>query len=660
VGKKPAGKKPAGKTGGKRQPKNGSQARTTHEGGAPAPPAQLAPRPAVGYNLAVNKGPSLANRLNTYAPGIGALRDYHRPWLRADAFAGIAVAAYLVPQVMAYASIVGVPPVVGLWTALAALTAYAALGGSRVLSVGPESTVALMAGATVAPLAGGDPARAVALTSALALVVAGWCLVARMVRLGVASDLLSTPLLVGYLAGGAVLMVVGQLGRLTGTTVSGEGVVEQVTSFIRVVSDTDLLTLAVGAGTLGLLLAVGRLRPRWPGPLIAVASATIVCAVAQLADRGVAVVGHVPTGLPGVAFPAVTIEDFKRLAVAGLGVALVAYSDNSLIERGFPAPPDERGGMSRRVDPDQELVALAGVHVASGLVGGFPVSSSGSRTALALAAGARTQLYSLVAAVVVIVVLFAAGPLLSQLPAAALGAVVLYAASKLVSLAELVRLARFRRMELILALAALVGTLTFGILAGVGIAIALSILEMIHRLARPHEGVLGRVPGLAGMHDVDDYPDAQTLPGLIVYRYDAPLFFANVGDLRRRALLAVEQENAADPKHPVRWFVLNVEANVEIDITAADGLRDLHSDLAKQGVRLGLARVKNDVRSALERANLVELIGADMMFPTLPVMEQGYLAWASEHPYPDTPTSAAPSTTVCPTTSPSPDPRPSA
>ena len=660
MGKKRAGKKPAGNTGGKRHPKNGSQARTTHEGGAPAPPAQLAPRPAVGYNLAVDKGPSLANRLNTYAPGVGALRDYHRPWLRADAFAGIAVAAYLVPQVMAYASIVGVPPVAGLWTALAALIVYAALGGSRVLSVGPESTVALMAGATVAPLAGGDPARAVALTAALAFVVAGWCLIARIVRLGVASVLLSTPLLVGYLAGGAVLMVVGQLGRLTGTEVSGEGVVEQVTSFIRVVSDTKLLTLAVGAGTLGLLLVVGRLRPRWPGPLIAVATATIVCAVAQLADRGVAVVGQVPTGLPGVHFPAVTIEDFKRLAVAGLGVALVAYSDNSLIERGFPAPPDERGGLSRPVDPDQELVALAGVHVASGLVGGFPVSSSGSRTALALAAGARTQLYSLVAAAVVVVVLFAAGPLLSQLPAAALGAVVFYAASKLVSLSELVRLARFRRMELILAGTALVGTLTFGILAGVGIAIALSMLEMIHRLARPHEAVLGRVPGLAGMHDVDDYPDAQTLPGLIVYRYDAPLFFANIGDLRRRALLAVEQENAADPKHPVRWFVLNVEANVEIDITAADGLRDLHSDLAKQGVRLGLARVKNDVRIALERANLVELIGAEMMFPTLPVMEQGYLVWASEHPYPDMPTSADTSTTVGPASSPSPDPRPSA
>jgi SulP family sulfate permease len=619
----------------------------------------LAPRPAVGYNLAANKGPSLAHLLHKYAPGIGVLRDYHRPWLRADVFAGIAVAAYLVPQVMAYASIVGVPPVAGLWTALAALTVYAALGGSGVLSVGPESTVALMAGATVAPLAGGDPARALALTSALALVVAGWCLIARIVRLGVATDLLSTPLLVGYLAGAAVLMVVGQLGRLTGTTVSGEGIVDQVGSFISVVSETDLLTLAVGAGTLVLLLAVVRLRPRWPGPLIAVAAATIVCAVAQLADRGVAVVGQVPTGLPGMHFPAVTIEDFKRLAVAGLGVAIVAYGDNMLIERGFPAPPDERGGPSRPVDPDQELVALAGVHVASGLVGGFPVSSSGSRTALALADGARTQLYSLVSAAIIVVVLFVAGPLLSQLPAAALGAVVFYAASKLVSLSELARLARFRRTELILAVTALVGTITFGILAGVGIAIALSMLEMIHRLARPHEGVLGRVPGLAGMHDVDDYPDAQCLPGLIVYRYDAPLFFANIGDLRRRALLAVGQENAADPKHPVRWFVLNVEANVEIDITAADGLRDLHSDLAKQSVRLGLARVKNDLRIALERANLVELIGADMMFPTLPVMEQEYLAWASKHPYPDMPTSAARSTTVDLATSPSADPQPS-
>jgi MFS superfamily sulfate permease-like transporter len=277
--------------------------------------------------------------------------------------------------------------------------------------------------------------------------------------------------------------------------------------------------------------------------------------------------------------------------------------------------------MSRRVDPDQELVALAGVHVASGLVGGFPVSSSGSRTALALAAGARTQLYSLVAAVVVIVVLFAAGPLLSQLPAAALGAVVLYAASKLVSLAELVRLARFRRMELILALAALVGTLTFGILAGVGIAIALSILEMIHRLARPHEGVLGRVPGLAGMHDVDDYPDAKPVPGLLVYRYDAPLCFANAENFRRRALASLD----AEPEQP-QWFLLNAEANVEIDSTAAETLEALHAELARRGIVLALARVKQDLRDDLRAAGLLATIGEDRIFMTLPTAVAAFQA----------------------------------
>jgi SulP family sulfate permease len=232
-------------------------------------------------------------------------------------------------------------------------------------------------------------------------------------------------------------------------------------------------------------------------------------------------------------------------------------------------------------------------------------------------------------------VLFVAGPLLSQLPAAALGAVVLYAASKLVSWHDVVRLARFRTTELVLAIIACLGTVVFGILAGVGVAIALSVMEMTQRLARPHEGVLGRVPGMAGMHDVDDYPDATTLPGLVVYRYDAPLFFANVGDLRRRAVLAVEVENQADPAHPVRWFILNVEANVEIDITAADGLRALHGDLAERGVRFGLARVKRDLHLPLERAGLVELIGADMLFHTLPVAEEAYLAWAAAHPQPE-------------------------
>jgi SulP family sulfate permease len=589
-------------------------------------------RPALDYELDPKRDHLLLRAFASATPGITVLRGYRRRWLRPDVFAGIAVAAYLVPQVMAYSAIVNVPPVVGLWTALAALLAYAALGGSRVLSPGPESTVALMAATAVAPLAAGDPNKAMTYTAALSLIVAGWCALARMARLGVIAELLSEPLLVGYLAGGAVLMVVGQLGHLTGTTVDGESIVEQLRSFAHVVGRTQLTTLAVGAGTLALLLAIQFVRPHWPAPLIAVATATAVCSLAGLAAHGVEVIGTVPTGLPLPHLPAVSWSQLQGLLIAGLGVAVVAYGDTTLIGRAFPAAADKDGDKPAVLDPQQELVALAGVHAAVGLVGGFPVSASGSRTALAIAAGARSQLYSLVSAGCVVVVLFAAGPLISSLPKASLGAVVLYAASKLVSWREFRRLARFRQTELLLAVASALGTVVFGILVGVGLAIALSVLEMAQRLARPHEGVLGRVPGLAGMHDVDDYPDAQTLPGLVVYRYDAPLFFANVGDLRRRAMLVVEQENAAYPEHPVRWFVLNVEANVEIDITAADGLRGLHDDLAGLDVKLGLARVKHDLLVPLQRAGLADLISTDMLFLTLPVAEQAYLAWAAEHP----------------------------
>ena len=358
------------------------------------------------------------------------------------------------------------------------------------------------------------------------------------------ADLLSLPLLVGYLAGAAVLMVVGQLGKMTGTTVEGDNLVAQLRSFASVVDDIDLLTLAVGAGTLGLLLAINLSRPRWPATLIAVAAATVVCGLADLNDRGVAVVGAVPTGLPIPGLPDVTWAEFRTLVLAGLGIAVIAYSDNMLNARAFAAPADEGERSDDEVDPQQELFALGGVHLVTGLMSGFPVSSSGSRTALAVTARARSQVYSLVAAAFVVLVLFVAGPLIENLPQAALAAVVFYAASKLVSWSEVVRLARFRTTELLLAVTAAVGTALLGVLVGVGVTIALSLIEIMYRLARPHEGVLGRVPGLAGMHDVDDYPDAQTLPGLVVYRYDAPLFFANVGDMRRRAVLAVEQENS--------------------------------------------------------------------------------------------------------------------
>ena len=591
-------------------------------------------RPSIAYQTTPPKDNVLFNAYVATTPGLQTLQHYRRHWLRPDIFAGIAVVAYLVPQVMAYCAIVNVPPVVGLWTALPALIVYAVMGKSRMLSVGPESTVALMAGTAIAPLAAGNQDKAVQLAAALSLIVALWCFVARIFRLGVIAELLSQPLLVGYLAGGAVLMIVGQLGKVTGTKVHGESIVEQVRSFLEVVKDTHLTTLIVGASTLALLVLIHLVKHRWPAPLIAVAAATIASSFMDLQAQGVKVVGEVPQGLPGITFPAVSWHEIQSLLVAGIGVAIVAYGDNTLIARGFPAPadPDEDPSVNA-VDAQQELVALGGVHVAVGMMGGYPVSSSASRTALALAAGARTQMYSLVAAVAIVIVLFVAGPLVRNLPQASLGAVVFYAASKLVSWKEMRRLARFRRRELMLAAAGCIGTILFGILAGVGIAIALSVLEMSQRLARPHDGVLGRIPGLAGMHDVSDYPNAETLPGLIVYRYDAPLFFANAAELQRRALTVVEQENAAFPDTPARWFLLNVEANVEIDITAADGLRQLHKDLAARGVRLGLARVKNDLRVALDKAGLLEVIGTEMLFPTLPVAEEAYIQWASLNPY---------------------------
>ncbi len=279
------------------------------------------------------------------------LRHYRRSWLRPDLYAGISVVAYLVPQVMAYTALVGVPPVAGLWTALAALVAYAALGSSRVLSVGPESTIALMAGTAIAPLAGADADRAVALAAALSVIVGGWCLVGRLARLGVISTLLSQPLLVGYLAGAAVLMVVGQLGKLTGTSVEGDNVIAQVRSFSMVVDDAHLLTLAVGTGTLGVVLAIQFLRPAWPATLIGVAAATVLCVLADLQDHGVAVVGAIPTGLPTPGLPDVTWEEFRTLLLAGLGIAVIGYSDTMLIARAFSCAGRGRGTRSRERRP---------------------------------------------------------------------------------------------------------------------------------------------------------------------------------------------------------------------------------------------------------------------------------------------------------------------
>jgi high affinity sulfate transporter 1 len=547
-------------------------------------------------------------------PGVATLRGYQPSWWRGDVLAGLTVAAYLVPQVMAYAALAGLPPVTGLWAILAPLALYALLGSSRQLSVGPESTAALMTAAVVAPLAAGDPARYAALAAALAIMVGLLCLIAYAARLGFVADLLSKPILVGYLAGVAVIMIVGQLGKLTGVPVEGDSIPAELVSFAANLTEMDPATAVFGAAVLALLLLGHRFFPRLPTPLIAMLLATVAVLAFDLRAHGIAVVGAVPHGLPAPALPDLT--DLRHLLLPAVGVLVVGYTDMVLTARAFAV----RGG--QQVDANQELLALGAANLGAGVLRGFPISSSGSRTALAVAAGGRTQVYSLVALACVVAVLLFAGPGLALFPTAALGAIVVYAATRLVDVAGFRRLAAFRRTELLLALAAFAGVLVFDILYGVLLAVGLSVAEMLYRVARPHDAVQGFVPGLAGMHDIDDYPDATTVPGLVVYRYDSPLFFANAEDFRRRALAAVDGRG-----EPVVWFVLNAEANVEVDSTGLGALEELRAELTGRGVVFALARVKQDLLTALDAYGLTAAIGPERIFPTLPTAVAAYRDW---------------------------------
>jgi SulP family sulfate permease len=374
-----------------------------------------------------------------FRPAVEALRRGERRFLVGEAVAGLTVAAYLIPQVLAYAEVAGLAPVAGLWAAAAALVAYVALGSSRQLSIGPESTTALMTAIAVAPLAAGDPTRYAALAAALALIVAAVCLLARAAHLGFLSELLSRPVLVGYLAGIALVMVSGQLDNLTGVSVEGDGFIAEVASFATNLDAVHVPTVLMSAGVLAVLATLPAVAPRAPAPLLAVLLATAVTALLPPGQLGLEVVGAVPVGLPAPALPAVGPADLFALLGPALGVAVVAFSDNMLTGRAFA---DRHG---ERLDADRELLALGAANAAAGLVHGFPVSSSGSRTALADALGARSQLYSVTALLAVLGVLWVAGPLLAAFPAAALGALVAYAALRLIDLGEFARFARFRR-----------------------------------------------------------------------------------------------------------------------------------------------------------------------------------------------------------------------
>lgn len=541
---------------------------------------------------------------------------YQRAWLAADLVAGVTVTAYLVPQVMAYAELVGLPAQTGLWAAVGALGCYALVGSSRQLSVGPESTTALLTATALgsAAASGSDPAT---FAAALALAVAAVCLLGAWVGMSRFADLLSRPVLVGYLVGIAVVMVVSQLGKLTRVPTTGDSTAAELASFVDRFDQVHVPTVVLGAALVTFLLVGAALFPRAPVALLGMGAAAAATVLLDLRDHGVRVVGDFGSRAPQVGLPHLDGGDLPTLLAPALGIALVGFTDNVLTARAFAGPDD-------RVEPRRELLGMGLANVGSGLLHGFPVSSSGSRTAIIAAVGGRSQLTSVASLLSTLVVVLALAPVLATFPTAGLGAVVVYAATRLVDVAELHRIARFRRSELVIALTTALAVLAVGVLYGVLIAIGISILDLLRRVSRPNAAVLGSVPGLAGLHDVADYPGARQVPGLVVYRYDSPLFFANAEDFRVRALVA------ARSTPDLRWFVLNVEAIVEVDLTGVDALEAVRRELASQHVVLALARLKQDLREQLAPSGLLERIGDDHLFPTLPTALAAYRATAPD------------------------------
>ena len=566
-----------------------------------------------------------ASALSRWLPGLTTLRRYRRRDLRGDLVAGLAVTALLVPQGMAYAELAGLPAVTGLYTTVMALVAYAVFGPSPILVLGPDSALAPLILATILPLtgAGGDPATAIALASAMAVIMGVICVVAGLAHLGVITELLSKPLRVGYLNGVAVVVVVSQLPKLFGFSVTAESTPARLKEFVVGVAEgrTNATALAIGLACLVLLFAFKALAPKVPAVLIAVVGATAAVAAFGLVASGVAVVGPVPSGFPAPALPAFDLDDIGRLTLAAFGMAFVTLADTSALSRTFALKH------GRTVDPDQEIVALGTANLAAGFFQGFPVSGSASRTAVAEAAGGKSQVVGLVGAFAIVVLLLFAGGLTTYLPQASLAAIVIVAGTALFDLATMRWLWRVRRSEFVLCLVALLGVAVVGVLQGIVIAIVLSLLAFLQRVWRPYDATLGRVPGRHGYHDVMRHPDARQIPGMLIFRFDAPVFFANAEHFSRCV-----KRHIAERGEPVRHVIIAGEPITDIDTTGAESLRDLIDDLAENHVTFVFAEIKGPVKDRLRSYGAYRDIGKENFFSTVGHAVTHYLEAADGEP----------------------------
>ncbi len=553
-----------------------------------------------------------------WLPGVGTLRTYRIGELKGDLVAGLAVTALLVPQGMAYAELAGLPAVTGLYTTILALVAYALFGPSRILVLGPDSALAPLILATILPLVGadGDPAQAVALGSALAILMGIICVVAGLGKLGVITELLSKPIRAGYLNGVAVVVVVSQLPKLFGFSVSAVSTPARLWAFLAGVAEgrTNPAALAIGAGCLILLFAFRFFAPKFPAVLLAVLGATLVCWALDLSAHGVAVVGPVPQGFPAPALPSFPVEDLWRLTLGALGMAFITLADTSALSRAFALKSRDD------VDPNQEIVALGAANLAAGFFQGFPVSGSASRTAVAEAAGARSQAAGLVGALSITVLLLVGGGLTTYLPQASLAAIVIVAGTALFDLATMRWLRRVRPTEFLLCLAALLGVAIAGVLEGIAIAIGLSLLAFLWHMWRPYDATLGRVSGRHGYHDADRHPEALQIPGFIIFRFDAPIFFANAEHFTRSA-----KKHIAERGEPIRRVIIAGEPITDIDTTGADAIREFIEDLATDGASIGFAELKGPVKDKLRRYDLFDTIGKPNFYSTIDHAVTDYL-----------------------------------
>jgi high affinity sulfate transporter 1 len=558
-----------------------------------------------------------------WVPGLQAVRSYRRGWLAKDVVAGVVLTTLLVPQGMAYAELAGLPPITGLYTSIMCLLGYAVFGPSRILVLGPDSSLGPMIAATILPLiaANGDEKRAIALASALALMVAAITILAAVAKLGFIADLISKPTMIGYMNGLALTILVGQLPKLFGFKVEADNFIGEVTGFIEGLANGEAVAAAAAVGIAGIvvILALGRWLPKVPAVLIMVVAAIASTTVFDLAEHGVSLVGVLPQGFPPFTIPHVGLSDLGPLFAGAVGIALVSLADTISTASAFAA----RTGAE--VHGNGEMIGIGAANLAAGLFQGFPVSTSGSRTAVAERSGAKTQLTGVVGAVLITLMIVFVPGLFKNLPQPALAAVVITASLSLADIPATVRLWRQRKVEFGLSIAAFLGVVLLGVLPGIAIAVALSILNVFRRAWWPYDTQLGRVEGLAGYHDVHSYPHAGHLPGLVIYRFDAPLFFANAKTFRDE----VRRMARADP--PPAWILIAAEPMTDVDTTASDVLEELDQALNDQGISLVFAELKDPVRAKIERYGLTRTINPRHFFPTIDAAVAAYRQQTGAH-----------------------------